>query len=502
MLFNIWRIIGAFMGILTENYQNIIQQQGTKVRYSGLIIIIAIAIIYLLALFDTLSMYNIGGANWDFITHWLMAKSLVNNNFYSALFGGYLSNSILYSNTFYFESLRAPLTGIFMVPFSLLGSNIGMPLYFAFVLFLLLYSIFKISASIKIDPILLILIIFTPYISIFLMLLNGTEIVSIALLLIFLSFLFKKSWKSGIILALAGLAKYPNLIFLPLLFFLPKKERKNAFASFFLITIPWLLFNTVVFHDPIFSYVISVGAFSGGGTQVYFPINIIIQSLLLILPELFPIAFIILIVMCVLYIKRKKYGVYKIKLKKSLIDNYKYKIAISFFVLGIFAWSITSMRGSINDLPRLGYLIYTGAALFFTILFFDIIKKLKLSVKNIYAYCIIALFIIYVIILLTWFPYNGYVFYGSKSQVLLNAENSISIQGIGSCNIISNNWVYLKYLGYKAHFPYYYNSTSERYPIIFFTDLGSNQTPINLDNITFRQNYSGFFIAKPKNSIC
>ena len=486
----------------TKNYSNNGKPKNANVTSFRYIIIIMIVVIYLLALFDTLSMYNIGGANWDFITHWLMAKSLVNNNFYSALLSGYLSNSILYSNTFYFESLRAPLTGIFMVPFSLLGSNIGMPLYFAFILFLLLYSIFKISASIKIDPMLLILIIFTPYISIFLMLLNGTEIVSIALLFIFLSFLFKKSWKSGIILALAGLAKYPNLIFLPLLFLLPKKERKNAFVSFFLVTIPWLLFNTVVFHNPIFSYVISAGAFSGGGTHVYFPINIIIQSLLLILPELFPISFIILIALLVLYVKKNKYKIYKIKLKESLINSYKYKIAISFFVLGVFAWSITSMRGSINDLPRLGYLIYTGAALFFAILFFDITKKLKLSIKNIYAYCVIVLFIIYVIILLTWFPYNGYVFYGSKSQVLLNTENSISIQGISSCNIISNNWVYLKYLGYKAHFPYYYNSTIERYPIIFFTDLGSNKTPINLDNIKFRQNYSGFFIAKPKNSIC
>ena len=336
----------------TKNYSNNGKPKNANVTSFRYIIIIMIVVIYLLALFDTLSMYNIGGANWDFITHWLMAKSLVNNNFYSALLSGYLSNSILYSNTFYFESLRAPLTGIFMVPFSLLGSNIGMPLYFAFILFLLLYSIFKISASIKIDPMLLILIIFTPYISIFLMLLNGTEIVSIALLFIFLSFLFKKSWKSGIILALAGLAKYPNLIFLPLLFLLPKKERKNAFVSFFLVTIPWLLFNTVVFHNPIFSYVISAGAFSGGGTNVYFPINIIIQSLLLILPELFPISFIILIALLVLYVKKNKYKIYKIKLKESLINSYKYKIAISFFVLGVFAWSITSMRGSINDIGK------------------------------------------------------------------------------------------------------------------------------------------------------
>ena len=289
---------------------------------------------------------------------------------------------------------------------------------------------------------------------------------------------------------------------MPLLFFLPKKERKNALISFFLVTIPWLLFNTVVFHNPIFSYLISANAFSGGGTTVYFPINIIVQSLLLILPELFPITFILIITLFVLYLKRTKSTINKIKFKKFIINNYKYKIAISFFVLGVFAWSITAMRGSINDLPRLGYLIYTGAALFFTLLFFDVIKKLKSIIKNIYAYCIIALFIIYVLILFTWFPYNGYVFYGSKSPVLLNAENSILIQGIGSCNIISNNWVYLKYSGYNAHFPYYYNATIEHYPIIFFTDLGSNQTPINLNNITFRENYSGFFIAKPKNAIC
>ena len=420
-----------------EKDNGALKESCKKIKPKIVFVYTLLITIYAFALFDALHMYGLGGANWDFIAHWLWAKSLTNNNFYSALFSGHLANAILYGNTFYFETLRAPLTGIIMIPFTLLGGSIAMPLYFAFILALLLYSIIYISKSISINPLILSLLLFTPYIALFLLLLNGTEIVSVILLLLLVAMLISKDWKSGIVLALAGLAKYPNLIFIPLLLFLPKEKRWKAFISFLIVTAPWIIFNTVVYHNPLLSYIISIGSFSNGGASSYFPINIISQSLLLILPELVPALLVLVIGLFLIYGRRNGLKTQIKMLGRKFIswNDRRYKIVFYFLVLGFLGFLATSLKGSINDLPRLGYLIYTGIALFLAISLSDLANKFP-SNKNIYLYLIAGLFVISTIILVTWFPYTGYVFYGSASPTLEAAGNAMTSQGISHCNII------------------------------------------------------------------
>lgn len=482
---------------------NLVKKSQQKIKAKIVFTYALIIILYAFAFFDALRMYDLGGANWDFVAHWLWAKSLTNYSFYSALFSGHLATAILYGNTFYFETLRAPLTGVIMVPFTLLGAGLAMPLYFAFILALLLCSAIYTSKTISANPLVLSLLLFTPYVALFLMLLNGTEIVSVILLIILIAMLISKDWKAGIVLALAGLAKYPNLIFIPLLLFLPKGKRLKAFVFFLIVTGPWIAFNAIVYHNPVLSYIISMSSFSNSAAQGYFPVNIISQSLLLILPELVP-ALLVLIVGLLLMYRRKKGLKAQINvLGRKIIswNNLRYKIIISFLALGFFGFLVTSFRGSINDLPRLGYLIYTGIALFIAVSLSDLANRFP-SQKKEHLYLLTSLFVISIIMLVTWFPYNGYVFYGSSSPALGAAVNAMASQGISHCNIISNSWVYLIYLGYKAHFPYYYNYTSQHYPIVFFTNTGSNQSPINFANVSLRINYSNFFIAFPKNYSC
>ncbi|MCL4381784.1 DUF2029 domain-containing protein [Candidatus Marsarchaeota archaeon] len=481
----------------------VLKELQQKIKPKIIFVYALIITLYAFALFDALHMYSLGGADWDFIAHWLWAKSLTNYNFYSALFSGHLANAILYSNTFYFETLRAPLAGIIMIPFTLLDAGLAMPLYFAFILALLLYSVIYASKAISINPLVLSLLLFTPYVALFLMLLNGTEIVSVILLIILVAMLISKDWKAGIVLALAGLAKYPNLIFVPLLLFLPKEKQLKAFALFLIVTGPWIAFNTIVYHNPVLSYIISIGSFSNGGASSYFPINIISQSLLLILPELVPALLVLVIGLFLMYKKRNGLKAQIKVLGRKMIswNDRRYKIIISFLALGFFGFLVTSLRGSINDLPRLGYLIYTGIALFLAISLSDLANKFP-SRKNVYLYLLTGLFVISIIILLTWFPYTGYVFYGSSSPALGAVGSAMVSQGISHCNVISNNWVYLIYLGYKAHFPYYYNYTVQHYPVVFFTNTGSNQSSINFANVSLRINYSDFFIAFPRNYSC
>ncbi len=473
----------------------------SRVRAIELTLII---IIYSIALYDSISMYNLGGANWDFIAHWLYAKSLISPAFYSALFNGQLANTILYGNQFYFENLRAPLTGIMMMPFAWIGGSWSMPLYFAFVFGLLLLSIFYISRVLCVTPLLLTMLLFTPYVALFLLLLNGTEIVSIALLLIFVALLIKRDWKSGIAVALAGLAKYPNLAFVPLILLLPKEVRAKASLSFLFTTLPWLAFNAVVFHNPVFSYIISASAFSQAGAN-YFPLGVITGSLWLILPDLAPA----LVILAVLLLSDDRPGgriasiASKIKALPSSHRRYEYGVAATFLALGAFAWLLTSARGSLDSLPRLGYLIYSGAALLLAMAISDMANGRRVvHRKNLYRDLLAALFIVMSLMLLTWAPYGGYIFYGSSNSTLYAAGGAMAAQGISSCNMISNDWVYLIYSGYRAHFPYYYNSTIQHYPIVFFTNLGSNQSAINFANVTRRVGYPDFFIAFPRNYTC
>jgi len=459
-----------------------------------------IFVIFAFALTDVLTIYKIGGINWDFIAEVLYAKSLLTLKFYSALFGGYLSSAISYGNAFYFEALRPPLIGVLMAPFMALGDATGIPLYLAFVLLLLLASLFYLSKEIGISPLLLALLFFTPYVIFFFLMLNGSEIVTMSFLLIFLGLLLKKRWESGILLAVASLAKYDSLIFLLMLALLPDKTRKRAFAAFIITTLPWLIFNTIAFHNPIYSYLVSAGSFSEDA-QGLFSIHVIAESLKLALPDLVP-AF--LIVVALLLIRQTQAKRSRSKTK----NDYRHRVVLASLAVGLLGWLLTAISGSLNDLPREAFLIYFGIALALGLAITDL-SKLPLNLpfgKDLHAYAVGALFVPTLGMLVCAYTslYTSYVFgtYGSTNPLWETVAGTLTSVGLSGCNVVSNNWVYLIYAGVKAHYPYYYNTSIQRYPIVFFTNMGSNSTPINFKNVTSRMNFTNFYIAFPKNYTC
>ncbi len=461
--------------------------------------IILIAILLSLTIYSSLSMYAVGGAEWDFLAHWLGSKSFITPAFYTSLFEGKLSSSILYGNAFYFESLRAPLESIIMIPFLLVG-NWTIPIFFIFSILFLLASALYFAKTIEIDPILPSLFLLTPYVALFLTLLNGTEILSMSVLLFALALLIKNDWKSGILFALASLAKYTNLIFIPLILFLPKAQRQKAMFSFVLTTLPWIVFNAIVFHNPLFSYLISTSAFSTSGTTAYFQLSQISASLWIVLSDMLPLFALFVIFLAVTY-KRSNSSKPLGGLRGLFAFEGTKRILLSFLFLGVLAWVLTSAKGSINNLPRLGYMIYLGIGLLLSF-YLSRLKKSSGLPQAFYQRTIHLIFILLLFILFTDAPYINYQFYGSSSPVLGSTGAALKAENLSRCNLISNNWVYLIYDGYKAHLPYYYNSSLQRYPIIFFTGLGSNQSSINFANVTKRINYAGFFIAFPKNYSC
>ena len=461
----------------------------------------AIAFIFALTLSAALKMYNMGGAQWDFIAHWLSAKSLITPAFYSALLKGNLANAILYSNSFYFETVRAPLTGVMMAPFVALGGNGAMPAYFAAAFLLLLISVIYASRKFGISPLVLALLVFTPYAAFFLLLLNGTEIVSMSVMLVAVALLLKKDWKVGIAIGLAGLAKYPNLMFIPLVFLLPRKIRYKALLAAFLVSTPWLLFNAVVYHNPIFSYTIAANAFSGGSTTGYFSMASILWSLWLILPDLAPALLMLAAAAIMKSDEDTPWPRPSWKRLAAFNPDYRYKVILCFLGLGVLAWLLTAARGSINNLPRLGYLVYGGLSLLLAVSINDLLAKWHVS-RLAHAFYMSVMFAVMVAILVTWAPYTGYVFNGTSNPTLSAAANAINVSGISKCNMVSNDWVYLIYAGYKAHFPYYYNSTVQHYPIVYLTARYANNTAVNFTNVTKELKYPGLLIAFPKNYTC
>ena len=169
---------------------------------------------------------------------------------------------------------------------------------------------------------------------------------------------------------------------------------------------------------------------------------------------------------------------------------------------------MTAVSGSINDLPREAYLVYLGIALALIIAITDL-SDIKVGLpfgKDLHAYLAVLLFLITVGMLV--YAYNslytdhGFGAYGSTNPIYKTVANSLASQGLGGCDVVSNDWVYLIYAGIKAHSPYYYNSSIEHYPIVFFTDMGSNNSPINFNNVTRTVNFTNFYIAFPKNYTC
>jgi len=461
--------------------------------------IILIFVVFAFALTAVLTIYKIGGIYWDFIAEILYAKSLLTSKFYFAFFSGNLNSVISYGNSFYFEVLRPPLIGIIMVPFMAIGTSTGVPIYLTFVLLFLLASCFYLSKRVQLSPLLMALLFFTPYVLFYFVMLNGAEIITMCFLLVFIGLVIERRWEAGIVLALAGLAKYDSLIFLLLLAVLPPKVRNKALAAFGITTLPWLIFNTVAFHNPIWSYILSIHSFSAGA-QGLFSLSVISASLKLMLPYLIPAFLVFAAAIAISFVCNKKRSI-------DMKMDYRHKVVFASFGVGLFGWLLTAISGSINGLPREAFLIYIGIALILGVLITDLSNvKLRLPFnKDLYAYLVGALFVLTVGMLIyaqTTLQTN-YVFasYGSTNPIYKNVTNTLAVDGLGNCNVISNYWPYLFYFGVKAHSPYYYNSTVERYPIVILYD-NSSGFPINFMNVTKNLTYNNFTIYFPKNWTC
>ncbi len=468
-------------------------------------IVIGIAFLGLFAfgIITMLATYSAGGIYWDFIAHMLFAKSFLAPSFYSALQSHTLAQAANYQNAFYYEYYRAPLMSFVLLPLmAAFGQGVAAA-YATLLIVLLMISVFYVSRGFKMDPWVSLALFANPYVLIFLTLLNGSEILAMVMLLLSVWMISRNRWQAGIFMALAGLSKFPSLVFLPLLFMLKGRDRHMAILSFILVTLPWLAFNFYAFSNPFFGYTSSLSVF-GSGASALFPIGVVIASLCMVLGSLIPAA--VLFGILAYYVNREGRLRRPVDAKR-IFAGPGVGLALALLILGIIGFAAVSLHSTLDNLPRLGYLLYIGAAI---LLAFGISRVLNIAEGqgrgNLRLIVYAAMFFVYAVILAytyaglsTHYIFNGY---GSNNLTVLNAVNTLDQKGLGSCNIVSNAWVYLRFQGVSAHSPFYYNATVQRYPILLFGNIGVPASTASTRNVSKIYNYQNYTIDLPENYTC
>lgn len=468
--------------------------------------------ILVLAMLLLVELYSIGGIYWDLVTRFLFSRSLLAPQLYGAILSHNAIAAVNNADSFYLEPFREPLLSVLALPFIISQSGYYIMAFLLFEMLLLFSASWYLSRQAKTSPILLTLLLFTPYLVYFLMVLDGSEVLSMVFLLFMAAFMLKKSAKAGVFVGLAALAKYVSLIFVPVILFLPKDTRKKAMAYLILTTLPWLMFNWIAFGNPFFSYGYSLELIlkNSASYTAPSPANAILASLRMIFSNLIP-AIAIVALALLFYAIETGNGRKLLKRIRTIQFSklrYDYRLSLYLVFLAAIGWALLSFSNSINNLPRWGYILYfsiaTLLAIFFKDLFSSNVKGVPLARYGTLAYLILfavsAGTLVYSLNTIAQaFPLYSY---GTTNATILEAVNTINAIGLSNCSSVSNDWVYLRFYGIKAHSPYYYNQTILHYPIVAFESIGVQPSVINISHIERTANYTGFSIYFPANYSC
>jgi hypothetical protein len=158
----------------------------------------------------------------------------------------------------YFEIYRAPLVSFIIGCFSIFGWKTAEYLFIALSSGLFAYSSIKFAQAFKVDKWAYYILGLNFFVLIY-GVIEGTELISLALLQLFLYSIVKGKSKSGFYLALACLCRYNFVIFFPLI--LIHKDLKKILKSvslFVLAFIPWFIYNGVKYGDIFYSLADSI----------------------------------------------------------------------------------------------------------------------------------------------------------------------------------------------------------------------------------------------------
>ncbi|MBR9679746.1 MAG: hypothetical protein GOU99_01695, partial [Candidatus Altiarchaeota archaeon] len=315
-----------------------------------------------------------------------------------------LNSQYWFGSGVYFEPFRPPLLPLLMGLFSPLGWKLAELGTVVFISGLFLYSVIQLAKTFKLDKKILYALMLNPFLVLYATR-EGTELLSLALLQLFIAFYFRKDKKpfALIALSLAALTRYTNFIFFPLV--LLEKNKKKIFQNLILLAIPfipWFIYNQLKFGHPLASII------------DLFMFNMVYRAYIDMAPSLSQIllAFNYLALLAVIYYKKNK------PVKQDLIWLYV-------LVASLYVYVTTPVKD-----PR---------HLFLAILPLSVLSaKLLSKRKKIHKY-IAGLNAALLISLALVFPFAVWL----ESPV----DYAVSVPDAGSCMTSSNAWVYLNYFG-------------------------------------------------------
>ncbi len=327
------------------------------------------------------------GIGWDFASYILNAK-------------------YFFSNGNYFEWLRPPLTSFLIGIFSIFTWKLAPYFYIIFLTTLHFYSSLSLAKKFNINSNIYYIISLSPF---FLIngITEGTEILSLSLLQLFLAYINNRG--SSAFLALSFLTRYPSIIFFPLILF--KKDFKKILFDLFifiLILSPWLLYNYVLTGNALTS-IADAYALNIKFRLEYINFNFNILDVILIGNYLLIFTFL-----------------YFIKNYKNF--NKKDFIIIIFLALFLISYLRTPVK-----IFRYLFLILIPLT-YFSVKYLDKLKnKFKIT---------FILLIISIIIFILSFSIN-------KDLENFNIEKEAK-NNLDNCNLMSNRWVPMNYIGVTA----------------------------------------------------
>lgn len=330
----------------------------------------------------------------------------------------------------YFEPMRPPLMPLLLGILSIFGWKASEYIFIILTSALFASAVYMFAKQQKWQPELLYALFVTPYF-LRLALMNGTELLSLTLLLLSIVYIRKENTLGGMSLGLTALARYTYLLFFPIV--LLHKKIKHMIYSLLLFAVPialWFSFNfftTGNFFTSIADQYANVVLFR---QEIMMPFNY--KDVLLTTSYLLPTTIIGLLLSFWSMIRTKK----------DFWQQQKLNITMILFL----AYTLWAYSGIALKDERFLFLMILPIAYFSYIALTKIIevvhikKKHKRQATLALAGIIVIITTILFVIMISKYPYyNGSHYY--QTLDILEEQN------MSQCAISSNEWVPLAYIG-------------------------------------------------------
>ncbi len=475
----------------------------------ALIILLPITVIY--------SYILVAGPQWDFMAHYLNGRTLYDYLTHGgvsvyAAFAGEYQNNLLY----YFEPYREPLPTPMLAVFVPLGKELDVLAYITIVFAIYVFGAYRLGRELRIDALLMLTAFLNSYVIIYFFDVTSKEALSAAFVMLGLAYLLRKSPMAGLFFGLAGLSKYPALIFLPMIFLLwDAKKISYAAGLAFLVTLPWLLFNYYVWGSPLYSYLSAITISVTSKSYAFINLGAIAQVIA------YPLVIAVLALLG-----------YRCTRRKATIKRYPLYVMAMAIVLSFIGYVWVAPHNDEFTQARYAYLFSIALLIPATYLLSEAIRGSGRweRLRNVVPALAIVSLLLNGIGLCYFFSYSqshsAYYYNGDNPDGLYaQAYSSLSLVGFGGCRAISDSWIPMVYSGYDVYSPFVtsYNpklvSTlfkanssvnitdqvleREHYPIIVFKYPGVPESDVTgLANATLAYSTDNFSVYLPRDAVC